>query len=297
MRAKSVASVILGIVSVIGVAATAYMAAKETPKAKETLDNAKKKYSEEHKKDIDPETVQDEHHETIIEMPTSEQIKIIIPCYKKTIMVAGGTILTIVGGHIVHVVITSSAMAGAYVWQKKYLNLDKIVKDKAKEMGLDSFYKDAKVDLAKEEYKHHKETAKEKKAEAVAKALNTKVVKVYDTASSQIIWTTENKIFYAQYLVNQNLARKGYCTQNAFLIALGGHMVDDGDRKGWSLCNSRQARELLTNPDDDSTTYGPVVDCIIDRGTFPDAGSEEVLYIHYNCCPDFFDDAVAYEAG
>lgn len=295
MKAKSIVTAVLGIVSVAGVIATGYFCAKETPAAKEALDKAREEATEEFKKDYESrktENETDEENEQTVELHAEltwfETLKVVAPHYKKTIAVAGVTILTIVGGHIVHVAITGSALAGAYAWQKKYTNLDKIVKDKAKEMGLSSFHKDVKTDLAKTEVANIKKD-NVKKNKDLAKALNSKVVRVYDDASGQIIWTTQERLFYAQLTVNKALQGKGKCSQNTFLTALGGHSVDDGDKKGWSMENTRQMEEMCENPDGE-TTWGPFVECFVNIGKFPAAGDEEVLYIYYNCYPDYFED-------
>lgn len=282
MKGKNVATVVLAIASVIGVAVTTYMCAKEAPEAREALKEAE----EEFKKENTPEAEVDNENFTV-EMTIMQKAKVILPHYVKTAIAGGITVLMIIGGHIVHVTLTASALAGAYAWQKRYIGLDDIVKKKAREMGLDGFHKEVKTELAKKEVRSL-DPSKQIMNKSL-RELNSRVFALYDPASRQLIYTTNDRRFHAEKCLNMALQMKGKFTQNEWLKALGGKPIDGGNNCGWSLDDGEQMAEASFDVDGNAIP-GTCVATDINLGKFPETGETEVLYIYYNTNPKPFDE-------
>lgn len=268
MKKGSVLSGVLAIGAVIGVMATTYFCAKETPEAMEALDEAKQEVENEE------------------EMSIVDKAKVLAPHYIKTGISAGTTVILIASGHIAHLVIAGSLITAGAAWKNKYLDLDNFLAKEAPDVR-------AKVHkvLAKENIeKKFKELDKKpiEKLKKKARELNNagsgeETVAVYEEYSEQIIYTTKDRFFMTKLMANEKIASGQFLSVDDIVRGLGGKHSNELTEIGWSTWNSVQDEDFI------NSDKGFFLDMQIDiygKGAIVD---QDMLYIFYNIPPRRFD--------
>lgn len=264
MNKKSIVPVILSLASLVGVGLTAYFCKKETPDADMALDAEETRRKQEaEEKGTEPE-----------EMTMLEKAKVMAPHYKKTIAAVGGTAVCIASGQIVSIAAISGALASAYAWQHKYLNLDAEVRKKAMEIK-DQLGKDIRNEIKKETAKKEVESIPKKEAKKLTgKKAGEKIVsigtqemfEVFDDITGHAVTITKYRATCVEDWLNRTIAKERPATVYEYLkkFSVPDSIIKDVDpvfmlkNKGWDIASTESAILLDKNPD------GMHVDIVLD---------------------------------
>lgn len=210
---KKNASTILTCMGGAGVVATTITAIKATPKALESLDEAKKEKGE--------------------ELTTVEKIKIAGPKYIPTVLIGTGTIACIFGANVMNkrhqaaLVSAYTLVDSSYKEYKQKLKelygeeahnkiVDAIAVEKVdRDWGVSGSYFGQSCDLANEE------------------ACGDSVL-FYEENSGRYFESTIEQVLSAMYHLNRNYALRGYVYLNEYYEFLGLETTDYGSVMGWA---------------------------------------------------------------
>ena len=210
---KRYGSTVLTVAGGIGVVLTTVTAIKATPKALETLEEAKEKLDK--------------------DLTTVEKIKIAGPKYIPTILIGTGTIACILGANVMskrHQVALVSAYAlidSSFKEYKQKLKelygeethnnvVDALAVEKVdRDWGVSGSYFGQSCDLANEE------------------ACGDPVL-FYEENSGRYFESTIEQVLNAMYHINRNYALRGYCYLNEYYEFLGLEATDYGSVMGWA---------------------------------------------------------------
>lgn len=251
MRNKNILAGALSIISILGVAATTYFCFKESPDAKEALDEEKAKRKEE--KHSDKEN--DEESDDEVKLSIIDTAKIVVPKMKKTAISGGVTVLAIASGQFIHLAVVGGLVASAGLWKDKYDDLDRMLQRECPEVRKkihDVVSKENLEKKLKEMDDHEKKKTpvdglkeKAKKLSKIGEGVNE--FKVYDDYSKQIFDTTETKILSAKLYMSDHLNAGSDVMYNEVLRRLGGKPVDSFNDIGWSTWNDEQSEAMDLN--------------------------------------------------
>lgn len=202
---KKHGSVILTSVSAVGVVATAVLAAKETPKAMERLEVAKKEKGE--------------------ELTKFEKVKVATPAYIPAIAMGTATIACIVGNHVYNEKKQAALIAA-------YTALDtsfKEYKEKVEEVHGEGADNEIKEAVARGKYEHVKEEVQNDKPDG------KDVYLFFDEYSNRYFWKSFNEVEDAMYHFNRNFALRGYADLNELYEFLQIGPTAYGAEVGWSI--------------------------------------------------------------
>ena len=213
---KRNSSTFLSVIAIFGVAATAVIAAKETPKAIKLLENAEK-----------------EHNGA---MNIKDKIVIIAPTYAPALISGVLTAVCIFGANVLNKrqqALITSAYALLNNNYKKYIS-------KLKELYGEDAHENITTAIAVEK-------AKGISIYATSLVIGDETLGFddideeyhvfYDGYSDRYFESTINKVLQAEYHLNRNFAIGGDVTLNDFYVFLGIDKTEGGDSIGWScLC-------------------------------------------------------------
>lgn len=191
-------STILTCIGAIGVAATAVMAVKATPKAIAMLDKAKEEKGE--------------------ELTKLETFKVAAPAYIPATVVGVSTIACIFGANILNKKQQASLMS-AYALVDNYY---KEYKNKLKELYGDDADTKVTQEMARDKYKEYDVPVSEDKQ------------LFFDMFSMRYFESTMEEVMRAENNFNKNLTLGGHASLNEFYDMLGIPRVDYGYELGWS---------------------------------------------------------------
>lgn len=203
------APIILSSVSVVGVASTAILAAKATPKALRLLEQAKEEKNE--------------------ELTTFEKVLTVAPAYIPATLVGVATVACIFGAHVLNKK-QQAALASAYALLNSSYNE---YKEKVKELHGDDGELEIRSELAKDK-------AREQEVQHEDDGKNL----FYDEYSQRFFRATNETVLRAEYELNKEVNTNFYATINEFYDMLGLERTDGGDAIGWS---SAQMYEMYWN--------------------------------------------------
>lgn len=197
---KRNSATILTCVGAIGVVTTAVLAVKATPKAMDSLEQAKEEKGE--------------------ELTKLEVVKVAGPAYIPAVVSGVATITCVVGANVLNKRQQASLISA-------YALLDNSYKE----------YRAKAVELYGEDANHKiaESIAKDKYAEEGPEVGDGKEL-FYDLFSGQYFESTMLDVERAEYNLNRNLAMDSYVCLNEFYDLLGIPTVDGGDELGWSAC-------------------------------------------------------------
>lgn len=210
---KKNASTILTCLGGAGVVATAVAAVKATPKAMESLEEAKKEKGE--------------------ELTRVEKIKIAGPKYVPSILIGTGTLACVFGANIMNKR-NQAALVSAYALVDSSY---KEYKQKLKELYGEEAHNEIVNAIAVEK-------AKEVGISAECMCMNSSLtddeacgdpVLFYDEWSNRYFESTIEQVITAQYHTNRNFVLRGYTTLNELYDFLGLDLTDYGDTLGWAV--------------------------------------------------------------
>lgn len=278
MKNKSIVPVILSLVSMVGVGFVAYFCAKETPDAMAALDEEEtKRKTEAEEKGVEPE-----------EMTIIEKGKVVGPHYVKTCIAIAGTTVCIASGQIVSISILSGALASAYAWQHKYLDLDGAVRKEAMKLkdklGTD-IRREIKKEAISEQAKKEVATKVIKKEEHVPyKVLDDKAeFEVFEDITGHLVTVTKQRLRALNELINRRIAKGENMTGYEFLRRLGftDKKIKECDpvhmfkHVGWDMNSEESCNAFSQNPD------GFWIDIILDYIPSQD-GTEDIPVMYYS---------------
>lgn len=190
---------ILTIVGAGGVAATAVMAAKATPKALQLLEQAKQEKGE--------------------DLTKIEKLKVAGPVYIPSVMMGAATISCVVGANVLskrQQIALTSAYTALNATHKEH-------KAKVEEMLGEGTNDAITQEIAKDKYE---ETKPEPEDEGD--------MLFYDEYSKRFFYSTLEKVQRAQYYLNRNLTMRDYAYLNEWYNELGLEELPQGYDLGWS---------------------------------------------------------------
>ena len=195
---KRNASTILTCMGGLGVAATAVIAVKATPKAMKLIEQAKEEKGD--------------------ELTKWEITKVAAPTYIPAISVGVATVACIFGANMVNKCHQAALMSA-------YALLDQTHKDykrKTKEIYGDDAYKRINEELVKEEYNKNEVTT------------NGETQLFYDMYSKRYYESTMDKVKEVEYLLNRKIAVGCCATIDDYYRCLGIDGIESGDIIGWT---------------------------------------------------------------
>ena len=190
---------ILTIIGAGGVAATAVMAAKATPKALQLLEMAEQEKGE--------------------SLTKIEKLKVAGPVYIPSVLMGTATISCIVGANVINKnrqVALTSAYAALNATHKEH-------KDKVEEMLGEGTNAAIEKEIAQDKYNEVKPEP-EKEGEML----------FYDEYSKRFFFSTLEKVQRAQYYLNRNMVMRDYAYLNEWYNELGLEEVPQGYDLGWA---------------------------------------------------------------
>lgn len=193
------ASTILTCVGGIGVAATAVMAIKATPKAMSLLDKARDEKGE--------------------DLTKSEIIRIAGPSYIPTIVTGVSTIACIFGANALNKRQQAALMSAYALLDSSY----KDYKNKVAELYGEHAHERVRNDIAKDKYDESDIEVEE----------NTQLF--YDYFSERYFESTIETVQRAEYRINRHLVMRDYAYLNEFYEELGIEPIESGYEYGWSM--------------------------------------------------------------
>lgn len=195
---KASSPTILTCIGMVGVAATAVMAVKATPKAMKLLDEASSEKGE--------------------ELTKLETIQIAGPCYIPSVLIGAGTIACICGANILNGR-RQTALTSAYIF------LDRSFKEyRAK---VDELFGEHSDKLVQESIVHDRY----EEADITPKG---ETLIFYEENYGKFFERTMLEVQDAEYLLNRKLAMDGEASLNDFFDFLGLPETEIGDSLGWS---------------------------------------------------------------
>lgn len=229
---KRNSSTILTCVGAVGVAVTAIMAVKATPKAITLLENAKEKKGE--------------------ELTKWETVKTAGPVYIPSVLTGAATVACIFGAEVLNKH-QQAALASAYaLLDQSYRNY----KTKVDELYGEEAGEKVRESIAKDEYEEQKEEIV--KTEDIGKQL------FYDFYSGRYFESTIADVIWAEYEVNRALATYGGIGLNEFYSLLDLEELPEYNEIGWSAGQiSETYWEYWIDFDHEKTTIDDDLECII----------------------------------
>jgi hypothetical protein len=212
---------ILTCIGAVGVAATAILAVKATPKALAILDEATAEYS------ANGRTSHTDVRKLPKTLPIKETIRLTWKCYIPAAAVGASTIICIFGANILNKRNQASLVSAYALLNESYQKYRKAANEV---YGTDADSK-IKAEMAKETYvsadgygiyypNFDEESAK---------------VLFWDSFSQRYFTTTMASVINAQYHINRNLELRGGVSLNEFYDFLGIDHIKGGDDLGWSM--------------------------------------------------------------
>ena len=203
---KKHAPTLLTIAGGIGVAATAIMAVKATPKALLLLEQAEKNKGE--------------------ELTKAEIIKVAAPVYIPSALIGLSTITCIVGANVLNKR-QQAAIASAYALVSRSYSE---YRNKTQEMLGKDAEKEIQAEIVKDKYKkvdiQHEEDGKKL---------------FYETYSERYFRATDEQILAAAYNLNRLVQEEGGLSLNVYFRMLGLEETDYGEYVGWSASQMMDA--------------------------------------------------------
>lgn len=183
-----------------GVIGTAVMAAKATPKALRSIEQAEAEKGE--------------------ELTKLEVIKVAGPAYVPTIIMGAATITCIFGANSLNKRKQAALMSAYALLDNSY----KEFKAKTDELYGDEAIGKIQTEIAKDKYEDEK-IAVEKDKELF-----------FDMFSMRYFESTMEDVIHAEYLLNRDLATDSYVCLNQFYDHLKIPAIEGGDELGWNGC-------------------------------------------------------------
>lgn len=195
---KKNSSTILTCAGSIGVAATAVLAVKATPKAMRLLESAEEEKGE--------------------ELTTLETVKIAGPAYIPAVITGVSTIACIFGANILNKRQQASLMSAYALIENSY----KEYKNKLKVLYGDDADKEVTQEIVKDRYEDYDVSVSDKKQ------------LFFDYFSMRYFESTMEEVLIGENNFNKNLTLSGYASLNELYDSLGIPRVDYGYELGWS---------------------------------------------------------------
>ena len=189
---------ILTCVGSIGVAATAVLAVKATPKAMRLLESAEEEKGE--------------------ELTTLETVKIAGPAYIPAAITGVSTIACIFGANILSKCQQASLMSAYALVENSY----KEYKNKLKTLYGDDADKEITKEIVKDRYENYDASVSDEKQ------------LFFDYFSMRYFESTMEEVLIGENNFNKNLTLNGYASLNELYDSLGIPRVDYGYELGWS---------------------------------------------------------------
>lgn len=196
---KRNAPVILSTIGAVGVAGTAVLAVKATPKALILLEQAKEEKNE--------------------ELTRFEKVMVVAPAYIPATLVGVATVACIFGAHVLNKKQQAALVSAYALLNSSYQEY----KEKVKELHGEDGEKEIRTELAKDK-------AKEQEVEDQDDGKNL----FYDEFSKRYFRATNETILRAEYEVNKEVSTNFYATLNEYYDMVGLDPIDGGDAIGWS---------------------------------------------------------------
>ena len=220
---KRNSSTILTILGGTGVCVTAILAAKETPKAIQMLEKAKKNKGS--------------------DLTLLEKAYVATPCYAPAIISGAATITCIFSANLLsqkHQAQLTSAYAMLDRYHKEYRKT--LIELKGEEVD-----QEVRTAMARKHCDYHQ----------IGLDVPDGKVIFYDEISGESIECYEREIMDAEYHLNRNFCMRGYASLNEFYMFLGLPQTDFGEELGWTMsdgyCWIDFEHQLVSNPDDNGT--------------------------------------------
>lgn len=194
---KRNASTILTYAGGVGVVATSILAVKATPKAMKLLEQAKEEKGE--------------------DLTKLEVVKVAGPSYIPSIVMGASTLACVFGANIFSKR-QQAALISAYTLLD---NSYKEYKNKVEELYGGDANKNIRAEIAKDKYNESDLEWEDDKQ------------LFYDDFSGRYFESTKEKVQYAEYILNKNLAVTSYVCLNEFYDLLEIDEIDGGDELGW----------------------------------------------------------------
>lgn len=245
----------LGVVSIIGVGATAYFTHRSTLKAEEIIKN--KKLNKEDKKEVIKETY-----------------KVYIPA----IVAGGATVCCIAGNMIINKQIQAGLIAAGGLIAKNHQKVLDKIKDVYGQEALDTIKNDIAVEgLSEKESMAEDNNAPEIHATGfftptyLGKDDTAEKQLFYDSFGDRWFWARLSEVISAEYHLNRNFVMSGCTTLNNFYDFLGIEATRQGAYTGWEI-------------DDDMYFID------FDNDECEDEGGNKYYYISATVVPDVISD-------
>lgn len=193
-------STILSVVGSAGVIGTSIAVHKATIKATEKLEDASFESEE--------------------ELDKVDILKIVVPIYTPSVIIAGSTIACIIGANVLNKQ-TQAALMSAYIFADQ--SLKEYRKNLIKLHG-EEVDKEIRDDITGQYYNIHRVNVEEPDGKLT----------YYEPYSKQIICRYEKEIVDAEYHVNRNFALRGHVTLNEWLAFLAIDPVPYGNELVWT---------------------------------------------------------------
>lgn len=229
---KRNSSTILTCVGAVGVAVTAIMAVKATPKAITLLENAKEKKGE--------------------KLSKWETVKTAGPVYIPSVLTGAATVACIFGADVLNKRQQAALVSAYALLDQSYRNY----KTKVDELYGEEAGEKVRESIAKDEYEEQKDEIV--KTEGSDKQL------FYDFYSGRYFESTIADVIWAEYEVNRALATYGGIGLNEFYNLLDLEELPEYNEIGWSAGQiSETYWEYWIDFDHEKTTIDDDLECII----------------------------------
>ena len=214
---KKNSSTILTCIAAIGVASTAVMAVKATPKANKSIENAKEEKGE--------------------ELTKVETIVAAAPVYIPAVVVGASTVACMFGSNVLNKRHQAS-LASAYALVDRSF---KEYKGKLKEL----FGEEADVQIRQSIANDHRDEEIKAYAPGLTPALGAaEKCLFYEEYRGRYFEATMNEVLNAEYHLNRNFAMRGCASLNEFYSFLGLDPMDFGDVMGWGCSRLVESYEM-----------------------------------------------------
>lgn len=229
---KRNSSTILTCVGAVGVAVTAIMAVKATPKAITLLENAKEKKGE--------------------KLTKWETVKTAGPVYIPTVVTGAATVACIFGADVLNKRQQAALISAYALLDQSYKNY----KSKVDELYGKEAGEKVRESIAKDEYEEQKED--------IVKTENGDKQLFYDFYSGRYFESTNADVIWAEYEANRAMSMYGGIGLNTFYDLLGLEELPEYEEIGWSAAQMADTYwEYWIEFDHEKTTIDDDLECTI----------------------------------
>lgn len=205
-------SIVLSVLSMAGVVATAIISAKNTLKVKDILDKG------------------------TVGTPKEQFLQVYVPNYLPTVITGAATILCIAGNGLLNKR-TQTGLVSAYALvDRSYKRYQGKVKQIFGMEAHDRIMQELAVESAQRQYITATGGFANSSIDFDENDTEEKMI-FYDSYSRRHFESTINRVLQAQYHVNRNFALGAFVSVNDFYSFLGVSPIDGGDDVGWTMAD------------------------------------------------------------